>query len=205
MSIYQPSLEYYVYAYIRSKDSNTAKKGTPYYIGKGKDNRAWSKSGHLKNNVNVPLDEKYILIIESQLTEIGAYALERRLIRWYGKKIDGGILRNIGSGGEGAPGPMTEQHRKNISKARTGKKYGKLTEEHRNRIGNANKISQLKYKYDILNIKTMETHKDVSINEFCRNYNLTSNRLYETWPEHWKRNKKITQHKGYRIIKKVIL
>lgn len=25
---------YYVYAYIRSKDSETARAGTPYYIGK---------------------------------------------------------------------------------------------------------------------------------------------------------------------------
>ena len=26
---------YYVYAYLRSKDSTIAPKGTPYYIGKG--------------------------------------------------------------------------------------------------------------------------------------------------------------------------
>lgn len=35
---------YYVYAYIRSKDSDTAKAGTPYYIGKGKHKRAFSKA-----------------------------------------------------------------------------------------------------------------------------------------------------------------
>ena len=205
MSIYQPTLEYYVYAYLRSKDSDIAKKGTPYYIGKGKGNRAWCRSGHLKNNVNVPSDKTYIVILESSLTEIGAYALERRLIRWYGKKIEGGILRNICDGGEGSLGPITEQHRKNISKARTGKKYGKLTEEHKNKIGNANKTSLLKYKYNILNIKTQQVYENVSLNEFCRNHTLTSNRLFETWPEHWKRNKRITQHKGYRIIKKIIL
>ena len=93
MSIYQSKLEYYVYAYIRSKDTNTAKMGTPYYIGKGKGNRAWCKSGHLKNNVRVPSDKDYIIILERNLTEVGALAIERRLIRWYGKKIEGGDKR----------------------------------------------------------------------------------------------------------------
>ena len=95
MSIYC----YYVYAYIRSKDSKTAKAGTPYYIGKGKGNRAYQKFGHI---TLPPKDRRFIVILESNLSELGALALERRYVRWYGR-IDQrtGILRNQTDGGDG--------------------------------------------------------------------------------------------------------
>jgi len=89
---------YYVYAYIRSKDSNIAKAGTPYYIGKGKNDRLYKKH----TTVSVPKDKSYIIVLESNLTNIGACAIERRLIRWFGKKMDNtGILLNQTDGGEG--------------------------------------------------------------------------------------------------------
>lgn len=92
---------YYVYAYIRSKDSKTGKLGTPYYIGMGKKTRAWDKH----QNIPVPKNKKDILILESNLTQIGAIAIERRLIYWYGRKDNNtGILLNRTNGGEGGPG-----------------------------------------------------------------------------------------------------
>jgi len=96
-------LKFYVYAYLRNKDSKTAKAGTPYYIGKGTGNRAWKHCGN--DSTHPPTDSKYIVILESNLTNIGAFALERRMIKWYGRISNGtGILRNKTDGGEGTAG-----------------------------------------------------------------------------------------------------
>lgn len=125
-----PALIYYVYAYLRKSNN------TPYYIGKGKGRRAFER--HI--GVTKPNDRSKIVFLEINLTEIGAFAIERRMISWYGRKDKrNGILRNQTDGGEGVSGYTNPPARRlSISKANTGEgngMYGKThTEDAKKRI-----------------------------------------------------------------------
>ena len=136
---------YYTYAYLRED-------GTPYYIGRGKEGRAYAT-----HKIPRPPKEK-ILFLKQELTYSESIDHEKYMIFVLGRKDLGtGILRNLTDGGEGvenlAPqtrqlisekrkgqvnrsGPHTLESREKMSRSHTGKV---LSEEHKQNIAKAMK------------------------------------------------------------------
>jgi hypothetical protein len=110
-------VDYYTYAYLREDK-------TPYYIGKGTENRIYSTQKRVKQ----PKDKSRIIFLKQNLTEEEAFKHERYMIAVFGRKDLGtGILRNMTDGGEGSSNRGTPEERSEISK----KGYAKLTPEQR--------------------------------------------------------------------------
>ena len=126
---------FYTYAYLREDR-------TPYYIGKGKKFRAYSR---WRKGLKPPKDKSRIIFLKQNLTEEEAFKHEIYMIAVFGRKDLGtGILHNRTNGGEGASGTVkSEKTRKKLSEANKGKNnpnYGKsFSEEHRRKMSEAHK------------------------------------------------------------------
>lgn len=114
---------FYVYAYLRSKDSENGKKNTPYYIGKGCGDRATSKL----RTIPKPSDPALIIYVEEGLTEEEAFSLEKYYIALYGRIDNGtGSLRNLSDGGDGPSGAIhSEETKRKRAEAGRGRRHSK--------------------------------------------------------------------------------
>jgi hypothetical protein len=119
---------YYTYAYLREDR-------TPYYIGKGKGNRAYRRC---KGEIKPPKDKSRILIIKQNLTEEEAFRHEVYMIAVFGRKDLGtGILHNRTDGGEGSSGTIvSDETRKKLSEIHKGRTH---SEESRRKMSEARK------------------------------------------------------------------
>ena len=123
---------YYVYAYLRRESR------IPYYIGKGKGNRARQKTNR---SVSVPKDSSMIKLFQTGLTSDDAFKLEIAYIKLFGRKNLGeGVLLNKTNGGEGCPGRkyvMSDYQKRRISETTRGRPKGPMSDEHKQKLSAA--------------------------------------------------------------------
>ncbi len=151
---------FYVYGFLRSKDSRHGKKATLYYIGKGNGNRAFSCQ---RRGAPRPKDPSHIVFIQEGLTEAEALSLERYCIALYGRVNTGtGILRNLTDGGDGVTGIVfSKESRELMRRNNQGKK---LSSETKRRISLANKGKTI----------PADVRKKIAATKECHVYELTS-------------------------------
>jgi hypothetical protein len=117
---------FYTYAYLRENK-------TPYYIGKGSNNRLYKS----RKGVKPPKDKSRIIFLKKNLTEEKAFKHEIYMIAVLGRKDLGtGILLNKTDGGEGASGSIRSlEFKTNLSKVNKNKI---LSNEHKEKLRKAN-------------------------------------------------------------------
>ena len=125
---------FYTYAYLREDR-------TPYYIGKGKRNRAYNK--HQKG-ISVPKDKSRIIFLKQNLTEAEAFKHEIYMIAVFGRiDLGTGILHNKSDGGEGPSGMVhSEETKDKIRQKAIGRKASEETKKKLSKIHKGRKHTE---------------------------------------------------------------
>lgn len=116
----------------------------PFYVGKGKGDRAYvhlkkSRNNFVNNKINKirKLGYEPLVGLIRTSTEKYAFMLEQGLIKLLGRKDNGtGVLCNLTDGGEGTVNiNVSDEHKQKISASMKGVLLGRpISEEHRQRI-----------------------------------------------------------------------
>jgi hypothetical protein len=106
---------YYVYLWVR-------KNRTPYYVGKGKEYRAYVKHTWGKRWISPPPKDR-IVIVKYFDNEEESYLFEEWLISVYKRKSEGGILINRSIGGRNRSSLIRTQEEKEKLRIESLKKY----------------------------------------------------------------------------------
>ena len=143
---------YYTYAYLRED-------GSPYYIGKGCNNRI--NAGH--KHIPLPPKERRIYL-KQNLTEAEAFRHEIYMVAVFGRKdLKTGILRNRTNGGEGGSGiVMKNDTKRKISEKMKGREISNQTKKrlsdalkgNKNGQGNKGMKHSLQFRENLRNKKT---------------------------------------------------
>ena len=174
---------YYVYQYIRED-------GTPYYIGKGKNRRAWEPHRRANGSDIRPKDKTRIQILKENLSEQEAFDLEDALILEYGRKDLGtGILANLSNGGRGGQ-TVSSMARMGENNPRWGVKEDPATTEKRVlasiRTKNKDKIEIFKQAIELMNngLSAYSTAKKLNISRtVCWQLNTRTHGVFRAFPE----------------------
>jgi hypothetical protein len=171
---------FYVYAFLREKDSARGKRMSPYYIGKGCGNRAWS---NLRRKALKPTDPSRIVLLRRNLEEDEAYKWEVFYIAHYGRIDNGtGMLWNMTDGGDGVRGSTvqsrrflggkhSDQTRQKYSEARKGPGNPNYAKKHSQKTLGIMRARKAKYLYQLID-KNGEVYMTESLREFCGQYDL---------------------------------
>lgn len=146
---------FYVYEHWRPDT------GVCFYVGKGKDNRAWDMK-YMRNRHHMAITSKLtsmglcvdVRIIQKDMIENDAFALEIKKIAFYGIEN----LSNMTGGGDGMKNPSLET-RKKISESQ---KIRFQNPDERKKASNRNKGR----------ITSEETKRKLSISSLGRNHTL---------------------------------
>lgn len=157
---------FYVYMYVHED-------GTPWYVGKGCKYRTRHYNTRQKKEFPAPKEDRFIKLVQTDMSEKAAYELEVELIAKYKRQCDGGTLVNKCLGGPGAKGFKHDPNRPSPMK---GKKH---TPEAKAKMAKAKQGNQCRAG-TVTYIITDEEGNHTAVTNlaaYCREHNLNRKAL----------------------------